>query len=84
VHIKDAAHRRLQVAGDVGVPVLAGRAKAFCCAGVRCWSRKKITPLSISAAWISLKVGSSSGRERSTPRISAPAWGVSFSTWIEA
>ena len=38
----------------------AGRT-SFCCSGVRCWSRKKMTPLSISAAWISLKVRSSSG-----------------------
>ena len=60
------------------------RPNAFCCSGVMCWSRKKITPLSISASWISLNVGSSRGWERSTPRISAPACGVSFSTWIEA
>ena len=40
--------------------------------------------VSISAAWTSLKVRSSRGRERSTPWTSAPAWGVSFSTWIDA
>src|SRR6266536_275594 len=41
-----------------------------------------MTPLSIRQSWMCLNVPSSSGLERSTPLITAPTWGVSFSALI--
>jgi len=48
------------------------RVKATCCCGVILWPRQKMTPCSSKARSISAKILSPSGRDRSTPRISAP------------
>ena len=53
--------------------------------GVMCWSRKKITRFSASARWISSiwrleRESSETSLPISTPEISAPMIGVSFST----
>ena len=53
------------------------RAKSACWAGVRAWSRKKMTWCVLSACRTAATTSGSSGTERSTPEISAPMIGES-------
>src|SRR5437764_4366821 len=58
------------------------RPNALCWSCVSVWSRKNTTRFSISASCTSWNCWLPSGRDRSTPPISAPICGVSFLTSI--